>query len=277
DFRRSEWARYKKLYDDRTIPKDQFDEKEKQLKAALAAHAVGTAAVETAVAMDKVAVAKKLQAAADVDAARARAKVAAANLDRAETMVKFATIRAPFDGVITRRNVHPGAFITPSEKPLLTIARLNRLRVVADIPPAEAAAIKVGQKATLRVNGFAYQPTGKVDRTAVTLDIDSLTRTLRVEMDLWNAPPELAGGYGFVTILVNEPERLMVDSSAVVPGETPTVMMVKDGVCCSCPVRLGISEGGRVQIFNGLNEGDLVILPEGSTFPNIGQAVSGSR
>src|SRR5205807_846674 len=86
-----------------------------------------------------------------IDAARAKYEVAKANLERAETLLKFCKITAPFSGVITRRSVDPGAFIpaatsgsASATSALLMLADFSTVRVRVAVPEAEAPHIRNG-------------------------------------------------------------------------------------------------------------------------------------
>src|SRR5262249_14883242 len=141
----------------------------------------------TATANLKVEQAKLTRATADIASARARQKVAQANLEHAVIMLSYATVRAPYDGIITRRLFDTGAFVQSAgagkTEPLLTLARVDRLRLIADIPEAEAALVKIGQPATFQLNAARGQAlAGRVARFADALD--SGTRTMRTEVEL---------------------------------------------------------------------------------------------
>ncbi len=203
EFRNSELERYAKLYKDGTIQRDQFEEKLKLFQAAAAAYDVGEAAVETAQAKVKVEDARRSKAEADVQSAVARVEVARANLEHTRTMLSYGTLRAPFDGIVTRRLVHTGAFIQSAASgkpdPLLTVVRIDRLRIVADIPAADAVWLTIGQPASLEVNSLPHKFPGTLVRMAHVLD--GGTRTLRIEIELKSIPKGLRPGmFGYVTI-----------------------------------------------------------------------------
>src|SRR6185295_10524326 len=87
-----------------------------------------------------------------VDTAKSRYAVAKANLERADTLLGFTRITAPFSGVVTRRMVDAGAFIpaatagsSPQSAALLTVADFNRVRVQVAVPELEASLVAKGQ------------------------------------------------------------------------------------------------------------------------------------
>jgi multidrug efflux pump subunit AcrA (membrane-fusion protein) len=266
--RRSEHQRYELLYRDRTATEAQLEEKLNWYRAAQASHLAAKAAVLSAGANIKTEQARVSKAVADVKSAHSRIQLAQANLDEARTIVAYGTITAPYRGRITRRNVHTGAFIqsaaTSRPEPLLTIMRVDKVRVVApDIPADEAAWVKVGQRATFEAKGLLQKPSGTVARITDALDL--ATRSLRAEVELDQLPKGLRlGMFGYVTItVVDDPKALLVPVAAVVPGEErPVVLGVESGRIVRREVELGFSDGVQVQILRGLS-GDEQVVADG--------------
>ncbi len=85
-------------------------------------------------------------------AAGAEVQVAQAEVERAETVLGFATLRAPFDGVVTARNVDHGHLVrVAAGEPLLVISRVDPVRVVVQVPETDALLVRPGSKTSLRV------------------------------------------------------------------------------------------------------------------------------
>jgi RND family efflux transporter MFP subunit len=142
---------------------------------------------------------------ADVALAEANLQAANADLGRLQAMVEYTKIVAPFDGVITRRLVNIGDLIqaataTRPTTPLFTCQEIDVVRVLADVPETNAAAIRPGWAAEVRL----YGPTGQTLRSTVTRVAGALepsTRTMRVEIDLPNPDASLLPGtYAQVTL-----------------------------------------------------------------------------
>src|SRR5438876_9730302 len=96
-----------------------------------------------------------------VDNAKGKLDVAKANVERAETLLHYARIAAPFGGIITRRMVDPGAFIpaatsggSAQNAAIVTVADFNRVRVQVAVPEIEAARVRAGQPVKLNVEGL---------------------------------------------------------------------------------------------------------------------------
>jgi RND family efflux transporter MFP subunit len=142
---------------------------------------------------------------ADVALAEANVQAANADLQRFQALVGYTKIVAPFDGVITRRLVNLGDLVqaatsTRPSTPLFTCQQIDIVRVFADVPEINAAAIRPGWAAEVKL----YGPTGQTLRSTVTRvagALDPTTRTMRVEIDLPNPDGSLLPGmYAQVTL-----------------------------------------------------------------------------
>ena len=147
-YRRSEHRRITQLVTSRSVSESLQDEKLNQLQSAEAALATAHAEVESAAADVEVERAQKLQAQAAVSHAQSQLKVAEADLRQTQILMHYAQIRAPYGGLITRRWVDSGDFVASAahgkSEPLFTMDRVDRLRLVFDVPEAESALIQVG-------------------------------------------------------------------------------------------------------------------------------------
>ena len=142
---------------------------------------------------------------AEVALAEANLQAANADLQRLQALVDYTKIVAPFDGVITRRLINVGdlvqaAMSTRPATPLFTCQEIDVVRVLADVPETNAAAIRPGLAAEVRL----YGSTGQTLRSTVTRVSGALepsTRTMRVEIDLPNPDASLLPGtYAQVTL-----------------------------------------------------------------------------
>ena len=127
EFRRAQHARIGKLAQGDTLSKQQVDEAKLQLDAAQAALAAAHAQVVTKQGRLQVAQKESQLAAARITAARTEEA-------KAEVQVEFATLRAPFNGIITKRWVDTGTTVKDAGMPLFTLMRTDKVRVILDIP-----------------------------------------------------------------------------------------------------------------------------------------------
>jgi RND family efflux transporter MFP subunit len=143
------------------------------------------------------------QAEANERHAKARLQLAQADLKRLEVLIEYAQVKAPFAGVIVDRQADPGTFVATAAsnraEPPFTLCRMDRLRVVVDIPESQAALIRTGQPVELEVDALPDQRfTGTIRRTAGILD--NRTRTLRAEAELDSISQLRPGMFGQITI-----------------------------------------------------------------------------
>ena len=200
---------------------ESLDEAKYSLEAAKAVLKSVEAEIQTAKANLAAALANVEKAKADQAAADSRVLVAKASLEKTKTLAKYAEIRAPFDGVITARFVDHGDFVQSASsnsgaKPLFEVTRVDKIRVIANVPNKAAPSIKVGQKVVFHSIGghMGSRFEGIISRSSGVLDPES--RTMRVEVDFDNPIVDQSsankgkkvtlqpGVFGTISIISNE-------------------------------------------------------------------------
>jgi RND family efflux transporter MFP subunit len=193
-----------------------------------------------------------------VAASKSNAGAAQANLARLNELLGYLTVRAPFAGVITLRNVDSGVLVTEGSTLLFRIAQTDRLRTYLNVPQADAGSIRVGQQAILTLsNRPGKKFTGTVARTANALD--PATRTLLVEVQVVNPGGTLMPGeYAQVDLAVprTDPPLMIPGDTLVVRSDGPQVAVIApDGAVHFTRVQLGRDYGDRLEVLTGLEEG----------------------
>jgi membrane fusion protein, multidrug efflux system len=204
-----------------------------------------------------------------VDDLRGQWEVAQAKLQRTQTLLQFAHITAPFSGVITARFVDPGAFIpaattgsTPQNAAIVTLMDYSLVRVQVFVPEAEVPFIKNGVPVKITVEelpGRVYK--GSVTRFAYALD--EATKTMLTEIELPNSDGQLRPGmYASVQLGVERKAgALLVPKEAVVVEKAGSfVFLAVDGKAQKTPIHTGFNDGVNVEITDGLQDGQSVIL-----------------
>ncbi len=198
----------------------------------------------------------------EVDKAYAAYEMAKANQEKAKTLFEYATITVPFDGVVTKRYVDPGAMIqSGGAMPIVHIADNTKLRLVFPVPESVVPQVKIGTPVEVTV-----QSTGQTLKSTVTRiagKVDSATRTMETEVDLDNRDRRITPGmYASVKVdLEQKNATLTLPVQAVTTGDKPNVWLVNGKhEIEERPVTLGLQTADRVEILNGLNEGDQVIF-----------------
>jgi multidrug resistance efflux pump len=188
DFRKRQLERYQQLIATGAVSQHVLDEAKLNLETATASLANAEAKLPVTRAATEEASARLLQAEAGVKVAEAQLAIAEADVQRVQRLLQFATIKAPFDGVILRRNVAMGdlvQFSTSKGETLLVVARTNIIRVVVEVPENLATKIRKGMPAKVRFAALGRQ---QYDAQIVRLagEINPKTGTLQVELLLRN-------------------------------------------------------------------------------------------
>lgn len=260
-------SRKKELLDAQAIPDQNFDEARSRL-------AMAEAEVQNAEATVASAKAHKRAVEADVAVARSQIAVEEARVARLNTLLKYATIRAPFDGVITDRHVDPGAFVRSAAegtgRSLLTIANVSYIRLVLEIPEVDTPFVRVGTDVTIDVKALNDDPiTATITRSAMALKAN--TRTMRVEVDLDNRSGRLAPGmYAQVELkLESKAQAMLIPSKAIrVRGKKISVLVAQNGIAQAKPVTIGYDDGIWAEVVTGLNgDEEIIISASGAIAP----------
>lgn len=209
----------------------------------------------------------------DLDQAMARMKADEAQLEAAQAASKelsiirgYLEIRAPFNGVITTRNVNAGAYVGPSGKgselPLFTLQEQKHLRLVVSVPEIYTGYLSNKNEVSFTVKALANQQfSGTVKRLSGALD--TRLRAERIEIDVQNNKKQLLPGMiAEVSIpLPSKDSTLVVPKSAVI-NSTTGVFVIKDegGKASWVSVQKGREADDKTEIFGQLTPGDKLVL-----------------
>jgi RND family efflux transporter MFP subunit len=247
----SQFTRLKKS--ESVLTQEQIEELQLGVEAARAAVAEVEAKIGSAKADVSSKEAKRDKAKADVAVAEAHLKVAQANQRYTAEMLKYAELRAPYAGIITRRNIDRGKLLqaTPGQADLaFIVARTDVMRVMFDVPEDDAILIQDGMPAIIAVPALKGEEfTGPVKRSSWSLDAKG-GRTLHTEVELKNSDGRLRPGmYVLAAIAVKRPSALAVPATAVLAqGEQTFCFLVKENKAVRTPVRTGFRDGQFVEV-----------------------------
>jgi RND family efflux transporter MFP subunit len=180
-------------------------------------------------------------------------------------MTGYLRVTAPFSGVVTERNVHPGALVGPnsgpaSTTPMLRIVQDDRLRLVVPVPEAYVAGVEDRSMITFMVSAYPGRTfTGRIARIAH--DVDVKTRTMAVEVDVMNNAGDLVPGtFCQVQWPVHRPQpSLFVPAGSIASTTDRTfVVRIRNGKTEWVDVRTGLSSGPLTEVFGDLQPGDAV-------------------
>jgi len=199
--------------------------------------------------------------------AQANLAAADANVRRLEQLEGFKKVYAPFSGVLTKRNVDPGALINAGAgaagRELFDIARVDPLRVYTSVPQAYAPYIKVGSGTAVTLQEFPGQKfSAKIARTAEAIDPN--TRTLLTEVDVPNHDGRLLpGSFGEVHFAVgSNVDKVTVPVNAMLfRAEGARLALVgAEGKIQLRPINIGKDYGATLEILGGVSVGDQVVI-----------------
>jgi HlyD family secretion protein len=278
EYRTLQYERVTRLAQGDTVAKQLAEENGLQLSASQAALQAGKAQVLTKQA-------RALAARLDVKVAESRVKVAETELERLRALVGFATLRAPFDGVITKRWVDHGATVKDPGASLLTVMRTDQVRVIIDVPERDVPLITVDSPKDKASRGNhviieipALQKALGIGELSATVSLrasalDPVTRTMRCEILLTNKSqllkPQMTGT---ATVLLAERKGTTLPSSALVRnGPKVEIYYVAEpsgnplkGIVKRTEVQLGLDDGQRVEILGNSLTGREHVIRKGS-------------
>lgn len=182
-----------------------------------------------------------------------------------KTLEGYLLVRAPFEGQVTERNVHPGALVGPpsgpAAVPMLRLESIQHLRLTVAVPESDVGSVAEGATAEFGVRTWPGETfTGVIRRIARSLDVR--TRTMPVELDVDNSAGRLSAG---MFAEVSWPVRrqalsLFVPPSAIVQTTEKTyVDRVQDGIIDQVEIKRGVVLPDRVEVFGALQAKDLVL------------------
>lgn len=201
-----------------------------------------------------------------IAAQRSNIAAAEANVARLDEMQGYRVVKAPFDGVITLRNVDVGALVTTGSTLLFRVAQTGTLRTYVNVPQTNASSIKTGQPAHLSVSNLPGRSfAGVITRTANSLDPNS--RTLLVEVQVPNRDGALLPGmYAQVDLSSSrtDPPALIPSDALIVRADGTQAAVVRpDHTVHMQKIELGRDYGDRLEVLSGLQEGDMIMTNPG--------------
>jgi membrane fusion protein, multidrug efflux system len=227
-----------------------------------------------------------IQTEKQVDAAKAlvnsrlqASRAAEAAVRALQDFESYLKISAPFDGVVTERMVHPGALVgSGNDIVLLAIQQISHLRLVVPVPEEYVSGIVNGASVPFQVPAWPERTfSGTIARISHTLD--SKTRTMAIELDVFNRDGSLAPGmYPAVKWPVRRPQPSLFVPKASVVTTTERTFVIRDrnGHAEWVDVKKGAAEGDLVEVIGNLKPGDRVVRRATDEIRE-GNPISGAR
>ncbi len=209
--------------------------------------------------------ARQRTAQAQLEMSRARRQQALARLEQAQaegratrTVHSYASIAAPFAGVVSERKADPGTVAWPG-MPLLTVEEDDQFRLEVELAESKASAVRIGDSARISLDSQAAEFVARVSE--IEPASDPLSRTVLVKLALPKASGLRSGAYGRARFTLGRRDALTVPASAVERrGQLASVMVEEGGALRRRLITTGVETSGRVEVLSGLTAGEKVAV-----------------
>jgi len=233
--------------------------------------------VDDAQAKEQIAASQVAAAKSSLATAEEQIKISEADQTKSRTMLDYTRVVAPFDGIVTKRYADNGTMIqagTSSRSQAMPIVRISEnhlLRLVLPVPESAAGAVKAGRNVEIKIPSLNSLLSSRVSRIADK--VDTSTRTMHVEVDVPNPNGKLIPGmYAEVTLkLAESPNALAVPTQAVKTaseGRREVLVVSPGGVIEVHKVKTGLESATAIEILQGLQEGEAVVVGSHSQLVN---------
>jgi len=204
---------------------------------------------------------------ARVESVREGAQAARSALKSASEMEGYLQVRAPFDGVVTERNVHPGALVGPASGsgvgvPIVRVEKTSRLRLLVPVPEKYVAGVTEGANVQFSVPAFPKQAfSGKVARIAHSVDVKNTNNARRAgcHKQGWAFSFRNVSGSGW-PVSRAQPTLFVPTSAVARTTEATFVVRIRDGNTEWVNVQAGEVDGKQTEVFGDLRDGDDVAV-----------------
>ncbi len=256
DWAKMDLDRASKLIENGDIPRSSYDEKQTNHNLAQARHQAALDSVN-----QQLAVVEQQKAA----------------LALARKAVADTVIRSPISGAVKEKHASRGSYL-PVNGRVVTLVKINPLRLRADIPESSAAVVRAGQTIRVAVDAFPNRVfTGRVVRIGPSLD--ERTRALTVEAEVANSGNLLRPGMFAKSQLItsaNAPAVMVPQRAVITTAGLSKVFAIENGKAVERIVKTGVTEGDLIEIVEGVNSGEMVATSNLDKLQT-GAVVSGGR
>ena len=272
------FRRLNKLAKNGSIGQENIDEAQFEVEVAKANLASVQADIRAAEAQIQAAEATVAKARADKVSALANVTVGESAVDHLKTLMNYTVIKAPYEGVITKRMVDLGSYVQPAENnsaamPIFQLTQTSKVRVMVAVSNNNVSRVEAGQAVVFdSIGGLPGQAfAGTITRTAGTLD--PKTRTMQIEVQLKNPVVDTVSGnkvelkpglYGSLTVICKDwkSDNLLPIVPTTAVGKSSNgnyfVTVIEDGKPTRRTVTIGFNDAADVGISSGLKVGDKV-------------------
>jgi RND family efflux transporter MFP subunit len=235
---------------------------------------ISKADLDTAVAEYNVAEARYQEAVEEALNRRAMVVQRRSELEIARQDLKDAVLRAPFSGCIQEKTANVGEYLNEGA-PVVTLVRMDPLRLRLQVPEREAAEVRAGQKLRFRIEADTTEFAATVKRMSPAITREG--RMVLVEAEVKYQPELRPGSFARAEIITNagDPALAVPEKAVVEFAGIEKVMVEQAGKAAEKTIETGRRKGGMVEVASGVSEGDRIIMDPGSV--NVGEAVNATE
>lgn len=262
--------RMKMLYENGAVSESSLDEANARLASSEARIEQIKANIQQAQSQVEQARSQMEQAQSSIEQARAGVTQAQASLDQSSANLDYGDVRAPFNGVITKKQAHEGAMagaMAGFGQPIVTIETVEDLEFNVSVPESLLGEVAVGERIAVKIDAIKRELGGKITQIVPSADPKSRNFIVKIALDSDNKV--IPGMFGRIAISTQEEGGLMIPESAVIQQFGITgVYRVVDNQAQFTTVTLGSQKGEEIQVHSGLKAGDTIILSPSSEVKN---------
>ncbi len=206
---------------------------------------------------------------AEFEAAEAETEITRSQLEEMDVQIAYATIEAPFSGIVTMRNIEPGDLVREQSEvgkggPLFVISQVDKVRVRIPVPESDAPRVSQGDEVTLTFPSSADETPMQGVVTRRSGSLDPSTRTMIVEVELSNEDGKLLPGmFGQASInLSTKVAANLLPSQAIrfdEGGKGYVYIVGDDDTITRADVTTGIDDGNSIEVLSGVQPGQRVV------------------
>ncbi|GAB5403578.1 MAG: efflux RND transporter periplasmic adaptor subunit [Aureliella sp.] len=268
----AEFSRTSDLVQRQSLQARMLDEARQRRDSQTAALIAKQASVASATSMVAVAEAQLDASQSDLEAAQVDVQIAEAELEEVKAIVSYTELVAPFDGIVTTRDIDPGDLLKQrsaseeggnGQRALFTVSQVSKVRVRIPVPEKYASHVNVGDSATLSFPSYANEPAMEVAVSRIAGSLDASTRTMLVECDVENSDGKLLPGMfgqaelkhqGSVAINLLPTRAVRFDAEG-----RAQVYVLRDDTVEVVSVETGRDDGSMIEIRSGVSENQVVV------------------
>ena len=254
--------RMKMLYENGAVSKSRLDEANARLASSQARMEQIKANIQQAKGAVEQARSQMEQAQSSIEQAKSGVEAAQATLQKSDADLDYGQLKAPFNGIITKKQTHEGAMagaMAGFGQPIVTLETVEDLEFIVSVPESLLGEVAVGERIAIEIGAIGRKIGGDIKQ--IVPNADPKSRNFMIKIDLDRDNKIIPGMFGRINLPTQEKAGLMIPESAIIERFGITgVYRVVDNQAQFTTVTLGSQQGDQMQVHSGLEAGDTIIL-----------------